>query len=102
MTNLFHMRIIKEIACYEKIVPSFTEILPKIEQCYTQQINSEHFSILEIYLLCERKFIQEINMVKKKTMQFLNDQNNAFNNNQKSLGQALVDTKIVLTKVSSS
>ncbi len=55
-----------------------------------------------MYILCERKFIQEINMVKKKTIQILNDQNNAFMNNQKNLEQSLFEKKVALTGISYS
>jgi hypothetical protein len=40
-------------------------------------------------------------MVKKKTIQILNDQNNAFMNNQKNLEQSLVEKKVALTGIGS-
>lgn len=41
-------------------------------------------------------------MVKKKAIQILNDQNNAFMNNQKNLEQSLLDKKVAFTGINSS
>ena len=82
MTSLFYMRLCKEINYYKNILDSLEKVLPIIEETYSIQLKDGIYCIASLYLICEKKIIQEVNILKRKTITLLEE----------------IQTKINLTK----